>query len=223
MEDLLHMNSWLNSLDLNDSLNVFILKNRELVCSDAWYKCARGRCIQQSTGWEGMSHCLPFFLLGTCEILALVAESGTAVAWCPPNPDWNESEFLPFWFIARAMTLALIWLLWRVGKETTLMIMTVLRRMPCTLAFSQDECSQPTQTCELGSSELVERWGLGHLLFGVSAHRALSIPIHGCVLWQTQGDPEGYGTSLALCSPASRGGSHWLASCRTPTSSAGST
>ena len=41
--------------------------------------------------------------------------------------------------------------------------MTDLRRMLCSLAFSQDsikgqdECSQPTQTCELGSNEPVER------------------------------------------------------------------
>ena len=140
MEDLLHMNSWLNSLDLNDSLNVFILKNRELVCSDAWYKCARGRCIQQSTGWEGMSHCLPFFLLGTCEILALVPEE--AELWLSATKysleAW-QTEFLPFWFIiSKVMTLALVWFPWRMGRETTVMGMTDLRRMLCSLAFSQD-------------------------------------------------------------------------------------
>ena len=46
---------------------------------------------------------------------------------------------LPFWFIiARAMTVALIWFLWSVGRETTLMVMIVLRRMSCLFAVSQD-------------------------------------------------------------------------------------
>lgn len=72
-------------------------------------------------------------------------------------------------------------------------------KMPCTLAFSQDEYSQPTQTCELGSSELVEEEALAISSLEYLPMGASSILIHGCLLWQTQGDPEGYGASLAPC------------------------
>lgn len=85
---------------------------------------------------------------------------------------------------------------------------------------SQNECSQPSQTCDLGSNWPAERRALSHLYFGVSAHRALPTTLHGCRLWQTQGDPEGYGASLALCPPAS-GKPDAKASPRNLTSSAG--
>ena len=135
---------------------------------------------------------------------------GTAAPLCPPNPDWN-ADMLSFfhsgslpeqwlwpWFDFSEgwgkRLLSWLWLSW----EGCLVPVHFQRK-------SQDECSQPTQTCDLGSSEPVERWGLGHLLFGVSVHGGLSTTIHGCLLWQKQGDPEGYGASLALCSPASGG------------------
>ena len=70
---------------------------------------------------------------------------------------------------------------------------------------SQDECWEPTQTPGLSSNEPVERRGVDHLLFGVSAHGALPTTVHSCLLWEMQGDLEDHGANLALCPPASRG------------------
>ena len=65
---------------------------------------------------------------------------GRALALGPQTQTGIQThQVLPFWFIiARAMAVVLIWFLWRVGRETILMITIVLRRMPCPLAVSQD-------------------------------------------------------------------------------------
>ena len=68
------------------------------------------------------------------------------------------------------------------------------------LKQSQDECPDPTQTL-LGHGWNAPDQGrcLGLFCSGVSAHRALPTPLHGCLPWETYQDPEGHGASLALC------------------------
>ena len=132
---------------------------------------------------------------------------GTAAPLCLPNPDWN-ANMLSFFHSGSLPDLALIWFLWRVGKETTLMIMTVLRRMPCSRAFSKEKSGWVFTTHpDLWSWQ---QWACGEMRpwpspLWSTCHGGLSTTIHGCLLWQKQGDPEGYGASLALCSPASGG------------------
>ena len=192
----------------------FLLWKRESACSISWYKCTTEKYIKQSSGRKWMTYWLLFFVLHTGEILAQVPEG--ADLWLNAyqiqtgsQTNW-VSSILVHHFQGNDFGSDLIFL--KDGERDHPYGYDWPEKnalFPCIFTGfysekSHDECLWPTQTCEFGSNEPSERWGLGHLFFGVSAHGALPTTIHGRLFWKTQRDPEGHGASLALCPPASR-------------------
>ena len=61
------------------------------------------------------------------------------------------------------MTVTLIWFLWSVGRETTLMVMIVLRRMSCLFAVSQDSVQRRVRMSVHNPPRLVNLAAVGLL------------------------------------------------------------
>lgn len=159
-----------------------------------------------SKQWKEMEELLVAFFL------VLVDSCSSARKWgyslVPPNIAWSLKNWVSSFLVHHFQRwwlwlwfdfpegwgerpLLWVWLTWE-GCFVPLFSTGLLEEK------SQDECSQPPRLVNLATARPVERWGLVHLLFGVSAHGALPTAIHGRLLSQAQWDSDGHGASLAF-------------------------